>query len=72
MQRLLEAVETAKQELSEHEQTSVSVPSFGGSEGLHVLVTRRDFEEATAPMLSRLWPPLKQLGVQSCVSWAVR
>ncbi len=72
MQDLLRAVESAKQRLSERDQTSISVPDFGGSRGLDVPVTRRDFEEATAPLLSRLWPPLKELGSQACVAWASR
>lgn len=72
MRKLLRAVESAKNCLSEREQTSISSPSFWGGRGLDVSVTRRDFEEATAPLLSRLWPPLKELGAQACLSWASR
>ncbi len=72
MQNLLRAVESAKQRLSACEQTSINVPGFGGSRALDLRVTRRDFEEATAPLLSRLWPPLKELGSQACVAWASR
>ena len=72
MQSLLMEVEGAKQRLSECEQTSVSVRAFGGGRGLHVPVTRGDFEQATAPLLSRLWPPLQELGTQACVAWAAR
>ena len=72
MRRLLRAVESAKHCLSECEQDRISSPSFLGGRGLDVPVTRREFEEATAPLLSRLWPPLKELGAQACLSWASR
>jgi len=72
MQSLLRTVESAKQQLSECEQTRISIPSFGGGRGLHVPVARADLEEATAPLLSRLWPPLETLGTQAHVAWATR
>ena len=72
MQKLLGAVESAKQRLSECLHTTLIVPGFGGSESLEYPVTRRDLEEATALLLSRLWPPLQELGTQACVSWASR
>ena len=70
MQRLRAAVEGAKQELSVREESTLSVPDFAGGSGLDVLVTCAAFEEAATPLLSRLWPPLQELGRQACVSWA--
>ena len=72
MQRLRAAVEGTKQELSVREETTLSVPDFARGSGLDVLVTRAAFEEAATPLLSRLWPPLQELGRQACVSWASR
>lgn len=71
MLRLLEAVRSAKQELSERDDTTMCVPAFQGKD-LVMSVTRADFEQATALLLRRLWPPLRELGQQACVAWAVR
>ena len=69
--RLLEAVQSAKLELSEREETSMCLPAFQGRD-LVIPVTRADLEQATAPLLRRLWPPLRELGRQACVAWAAR
>ncbi len=71
MLRLLEAVRSAKQELSERDDTTMCVPAFQGKD-LVMSVTRADFEQATALLLRRLWPPLRELGQQACVAWAAR
>ena len=71
MLRLLEAVRSAKQELSERDDTSMCVPAFQGKD-LVMSVSRAEFEQATAPLLRRLWPPLRELGQQACVAWAAR
>ena len=71
MLRLLEAVRSAKQELSEREGTRLCVPAFQGTD-LVMSVSRAEFEQATAPLMRRLWPPLRELGQQACVAWAAR
>ena len=70
MQQLRAAVEGAKQDLSVREESTISMPDFAGGSGLDVLVTSAAFEEAATSLLSRLWPPLQELGRQACVSWA--
>ncbi|CAL8460699.1 g230 [Coccomyxa elongata] len=70
--RLLEAVEAAKRRLSSVPFTGIDLPFWDGERSLTLDLTRLQFEEATADLRTRLWPPLEQMGRQAFVEWAHR
>lgn len=64
-QRLREAAETAKKQLSDQERTEIILPFIiGGPKGplnLHVGLSREKFEELTADLVKRMVAPFEQV-----------
>ena len=72
LHRLLEAVEAAKRRLSSETSTSIDLPFWEGQRSLTVELSRQQFEDATADLRARLWPPLERMGRQAFVQWTHR
>ncbi len=65
--------------LSHADSATVSVPALagcveGGSEGgaVEVELTRAALEEVVAPLLRRLWAPMRRAGAAVHLEWAAR
>jgi molecular chaperone DnaK len=72
LQRLFEAAEKAKIELSSVSQTQVNLPFItadaNGPKHLNTTVTRSQFEKITADLLERCMPPLRQAMADAKIS----
>ncbi|WP_250282214.1 MULTISPECIES: molecular chaperone DnaK [unclassified Frankia] len=72
LQRLFEAAEKAKVELSSVSQTQVNLPFItadaNGPRHLNTTITRSQFEKITADLLERCLPPLRQAMADAKVS----
>lgn len=60
MQRLKEAAETAKKELSNKTSTSILIPFIAPGKNLDITLTRAKFEEITAGLVERTLGPVRQ------------
>lgn len=60
MQRLKEAAETAKKELSNKTTTSILIPFIAPGKNLDITLTRAKFEEITAGLVERTLGPVRQ------------
>ncbi|EFC80370.1 chaperone protein DnaK [Parafrankia sp. EUN1f] len=72
LQRLFEAAEKAKVELSSVSQTQVNLPFItadaNGPKHLNTTITRSQFEKTTADLLERCMPPLRQAMADAKIS----
>lgn len=70
MQQLTAAARQAKHALSTAQSVSVQLPASLEAPHRHVLVTRKQFEDMSRPLLQRLMDPLDHLAASTKLEWA--
>ena len=70
MQHLTAAARQAKHALSSAESVSLQLPASLGTPHRDVLVTRKQFEDMSQPLLQRLMDPLDNLAASAKLAWA--